>query len=156
MLEDDHDSDEEMHQSNVVTDILGVGAGTGGALKYISELNPLNYIQAMASKDRIEWENVIKKECDRMMKYKVWKSVPKEDFPDEVESITTTWEFKKQSTGSRRGRSNAHGFKQKARVYFKKDSFSSPVTNEVSIRAVLVFMIVLQLLSGALDVKGVF
>ena len=51
---------------------------------------------------------------------------------------------------------NAHGFKQQPNVYYRKDSISSPVTNEVTIRVVLVIMIVLQLLSGVLDVKGAF
>ena len=55
-----------------------------------------------------------------------------------------------------RGRLNAHGFKQKEGVYFKKDSISSPVTNEVTIRIVLVLIIILQLLAGVLDVKGAF
>ena len=32
VLEDDRDSDEETNQSNIVTDILGVGASIGGGL----------------------------------------------------------------------------------------------------------------------------
>ena len=34
---------------------------------------------------------------DRMMKYKVWKDVPKEEVSDEVEPITRTWAFKKNN-----------------------------------------------------------
>ena len=55
--------------------------------------------------------------------------MPKEDVPDEVEPIPTTWAFNKKSDGSRCGRLNAHGFKQKSGVHFKKYSISSPVTN---------------------------
>ena len=80
----------------------------------------------------------------------------KEDVPGEVEPITKISAFKKKSTGSRCGRLNAHGFKKKSGVYFKKDSISPPVTNKVTIRVVIVIMIVIQLLSGALDVKGAF
>ena len=43
VLEDDHDSDEEMYQSNIVTKILGVGASVGGGFKHSSELKAFNY-----------------------------------------------------------------------------------------------------------------
>ena len=81
---------------------------------------------------------------------------PKEEVAKNVEPLTSTWVFKKKSTGNRRGRLNAHGFKQKEGKYYKKDSMSSPVTNEVTIRIVLVIMLILRLLAGVLDVKGAF
>ena len=68
---------------------------------------------------------------------------PKEEVAKNVELLTSTWVFKKKSTGNRRGRLNAHGFKQKEGKHYKKDSMSSPVTNEVTIRIVLVIMLIL-------------
>ena len=62
----------------------------------------------------------------------------------------------RKTTGSRRRMLNSHGFKQKAGVHFKKKIISSLVTNKVIIGEVLVIMIVLQLLSEVLDVKGEF
>ena len=90
-----------------------------------------------------------------MMKYNVWEPVNREDVP-EVKPLTSTWAFKKKSTGKRRGRLNAYGFKQKEGKHYKKDSISSPVTNETTIRSVLVIILILKLLAGVLDVKGAF
>ena len=154
--DDEDDADDEIYKNEALTEIIGVGAGIGGGFKHSRELKVLNYKEAMASEDRKEWENEIKKEHQRMKKHKVWKAVPKSEVPKDVKPIATTWAFKKKSSGDRRGRLNAHGFKQQPDVHFKKDSISSPVTNEVTIRVVLVIMIVLQLLSGVLDVKGAF
>ena len=47
-------------------------------------------------------------------------------------------------------------FQAERRSAFQENSISSPVTNEVTIRIVLVIIIVLQLLAGVLDVKGAF
>ena len=91
-----------------------------------------------------------------MKKYNVWKPVPRENTPANVKPLTSTWAFKKKSTGNRRGRLNAHGFKQVEGKHFKKDNISSPVTNEVTIRVALVIILVLRLLAGVLDVKGAF
>ena len=77
-----------------------------------------------------------------MLTHNVWEPVPKEDVPD-VQLLTSTWAFKKKSNGNLRSQLNAHGFKQKEGVHFKKDSMSSPVTNEVTIRIVLVLNIIL-------------
>ena len=74
----------------------------------------------------------------------------------DVQPLTSTRAFKKKSNGNLRGRLNAHGFKQKEGVHFKKNSISSPVTNEVTIRIVLVIILVMQLLAGVLEVKGAF
>ena len=41
-------------------------------------------------------------------------------------------------------------------MHYKKNNISSPVTNEVTIRVVLVLILVMQLLAGVLDVKGAF
>ena len=41
-------------------------------------------------------------------------------------------------------------------MHFKKNSISSPVTNEVTIRIVLVLIILLLLVAGVLDMKGTF
>ena len=154
--DDAEDSEDEFDKNELISEVAEVGAGIGGGFKHSSELKVLNYAQAMASEDKHEWEKEIAKEHQRMKKYKVWKAVPKSEVPKDVKPITTTWAFKKKSSGDRWGRLNAHGFKQQPNVHYRKDSISSPVTNEVTIRVVLVIMIVLQLLSGVLDVKGAF
>ena len=95
----------------------------------------------MASNDREAWEKEIEKENDRMKKYNVWKTVAKESVPSNMQPLTSTWAFKKKSTGNCRGRLNAHEFKQKEGKYFKKDRISSPVTNELAIRVALVIIL---------------
>ena len=49
---------------------------------------------------------------------------------------------------------NTHGFKQKVRMNHEENVITAPVTNEVTIRVTLVIIISLQLLEGALHVKG--
>jgi len=51
---------------------------------------------------------------------------------------------------------NAHGFKQIEGIHFDKEDIAAPVTNEVTIRIVLVISLVLRLFTGLLDVKGAF
>lgn len=70
--------------------------------------------------------------------------------------MTSTWAFKKKSTGDCRGRLNAHGFKHKEGVHYEENEIAALVTNEVTIRVILVIMIVIRLLEGLLDVKGAF
>jgi len=152
---EDYDENEAIYETVLGMETANVGAGIGGGFDHSNELKVLNYKQAMASNEKAEWMKEIEKEHERMMKYNVWEPVNREDVP-EVKPLTSTWAFKKKSTGKRRGRLNAHGFKQKPGVHFKKDSISSPVTNEVTIRIVLVIIILLQLLAGVLDVKGAF
>jgi len=155
ILDSDDDEDENIFYE-IKSELASVGAGLGGGYDHSSELKPMNYREAMASSDKEEWLKEIDKENERMKKYNVWEPVPKSEVPADIEPLTSTWAFKKKSTGNRRGRLNAHGFKQKEGKHYKKDSISSPVTNEVTIRIVLVIILVLRLLAGVLDVKGAF
>jgi len=91
-----------------------------------------------------------------MKKYNVWEPVPISEAPADMVLLTSTWAFKKKLTGKRRGCLNAHGFKQIEGVHYNKDDIAAPVTNEVTIRVVMVISIVLELCRGLLDIKGVF
>jgi hypothetical protein len=86
------DSDEESDDENeeVTSETACVGAGIGGGFKHSTELKPLNYKQAMQSKEKSEWVKEIKKENDRMKKYNVWTPVAKESVPDDVIPLTST------------------------------------------------------------------
>ena len=68
MLKDDDedDDDEKSYQNDIATEVLEVGAGIGGGCKHSSELKVLNYKEAMASKDKQEWQKEIAKEHERM------------------------------------------------------------------------------------------
>ena len=88
------DNDEESDDDGFY-EISNVGAGIGGGFTHSSELKTLNYKQAMASKDTCKWKKEIKKEHERMLKYKVWEPVPKKDVPN-AQPLTSTWAFKKK------------------------------------------------------------
>ena len=45
-----------------------------------------------------------------MLKYNIWKLVPKEEVPD-AQPLISTWAFKKKSNGNLRGRLNVYRFK---------------------------------------------
>ena len=153
---DDEDDDNVCEASPPTKDVACVGAGIGGGFTHTSELKTLNYPEAMTSEEKTEWEEEIKLEDDRMNKYNVWEPTPMYKEPENTKPLTSTWVFKKKSNGKRRGRLNAHGFKQIEGVNFDKDDIAAPVTNEVTMRVLMVIILVLQLYSGLIDVKGAF
>ena len=64
--------------------------------------------------------------------------------------------LRKKLSGNLRRRLNLHGFKQKESMYCKKNSISLLITNEITISIVVVFIIMVQLLTRVLYIKGVF
>ena len=154
--EEDEEDEENYYSSPLTTQIACVGTGLGGGHTHSSELKTLNYPEAMASDDKEEWMHEIDVEDDRMNKYEVWDPVPIDEVPSGTKPLTSTWVFKKKSSGRRRGRLNAHGFKQIEGVHYNKDDIAYPVTNEVTIRVVMVMSVVLRLCIGLIDVKGAF
>ena len=68
---------------------------------------------------------------------KVLEPLDKKDLPEGVKVITSTGACKKKSNGTYHGQLNARGFKQVAR----KMSTAAPVTNDTTIKIMLVLML---------------
>ena len=70
--------------------------------------------------------------------------------------MTSTWAMKKKANGTYRARLNAQGFEQVDGVHYDSHSISAPVTNDATIRIVLVMMIMAKWCGELLDIKGAF
>jgi len=84
----------------------------------------------------------------------VWEATKTTDIPNNVKLITLTWAMKKKSNGIFRARVNARGFMQVPGEHFNSDCISSPVTNEATIRVVMVLSILFGWVNQLVDVKG--
>ena len=89
-------------------------------------------------------------------KYKVFQPVKIKDVPRQAKVLTSTWAMKKKSNGKRRARMNMRGYEQVDGEHYDSASISSPVTNDVTIRVVLVLMIMANWMNHVVDVKGAF
>ena len=142
--------------SDTAEEVACVGAGVGGGFENTSELKVLKYNEAMKNPDKKKWEQAVQEEYERFKKYKVFKPVKKEEVPKDAKILSTTWAMKKKSNGTYRARMNMRGYEQKDGEHFDSSSISSPVTNDVSIRCVLVLMIMAGWYGHMCDVKGAF
>jgi hypothetical protein len=56
----------------------------------------------MKGPDKQKWENAVFEEHDRMVKFQVWRAVPKKDVPRNTRVMSSTWAMKKKSNGTYR------------------------------------------------------
>ena len=70
--------------------------------------------------------------------------------------ITSTWACKNKSNGTYHSQLDAKGFKQVAGKHFNPTSTAVPVTNDTTIRIVLVLMLLTDWMAIIYDEKGVF
>ena len=90
------------------------------------------------------------------MKNDCFEEVPVKDVKPGTKIITSTWAMKKKASGRYRARLNARGFEQQEGVHYDPEQISSPVTNDATIRIVLVLMIMAYWASYLGDVYGAF
>ena len=137
-------------------EIIGVGAGIGGGFKNTKELRVMKYDEAMETKDRKEWQEAINDEYNRMITKRVWKPVRRSEVPSEAKVLTSTWAMKKKSNGTLRARLNARGYEQVDGEHYDGTSIHAPVTNDTTVRIVMVLGIMAAWTSQIVDVQGAF
>ena len=137
-------------------EIAAVGAALGGGFTHTTELKPMKYKEAMASKDRASWIEAMEVEHQKMMKMKVWKRIKKDLVPKGAKILSTTWAMKKKSNGVFRARINARGYEQVDGEHYESHDIAAPVSNERSIRVVLTLMIMAAWYGSLMDVIGAF
>jgi hypothetical protein len=137
-------------------EIACVGAGIGGGFANTNELKVLKYKDAMKSGDWREWEKAADEEHDRMLKHSVWSAILRRDIPMAAKILTSTWAMKKKANGTYRARLNARGYEQVDGVHYESHNISAPVTNDVTIRIVLVLLIMAGWVGELVDIKGAF
>jgi hypothetical protein len=118
-------------------ELMGVGAGAAGGYGHTNELRTMNYREAMASLDRHLWEEAIHQEYLKFVKFGVFEVIPRGELPSGKKLITCAWAIKLKSNGQRRARANARGFEQIDGQHYFSDSISSPVSNPLTVRALL-------------------
>ena len=133
-----------------------VGAGIGGGFQNTKELHVMKFKEAMNTPDRKQWEGAVEKEHDNMMKYSVWTPVKLQDLPEGTKVLTSTWAMKKKANGTHRARVVARGFEQIEGVHYDGASIAAPVTNDMSIRIIMVLALMAGWASKIVDVKGAF
>jgi hypothetical protein len=65
----------------------------------------------MASPDRHLWEEAIRKEYLKLVKFGVSEVIPRGELPAKKKPVTCAWAIKLKSNGQRRASANDHGVK---------------------------------------------
>jgi hypothetical protein len=118
-------------------ELMGVGAGAGGGYGHTNELRTMNYREAMASPDRHLWEEAIRQEYLKFVKFGVFEVIPRGELPSGKKLITCAWAIKLKRNGQRSAHANTRGFEQIDGQHYFSDSISSPVSNPLTVRALL-------------------
>jgi hypothetical protein len=103
--------------------------------------------------DKQKWENAVFEEHERIVKNQVWRAVPKKDVPTNAKVMSSTWAMKKKSNGTYRSRLNARGYEQVDGIHYDSSNISSPVTNDATIRIIMVLMIIFKWSAQLVDVE---
>ena len=145
--------------ANVISslfEVAGVGAGTGNEFSNTAELKPMKYKAAMKCDDKDLWDEAVKEEYNKFVKYEVFKPVKRENVPKNAKFVSTTWAMKRKSNGVRRARLNMRGYEQVEHIHYDPSSTAAPVTNDVTIRVMLTIAIMASWIAYIVDVKGAF
>jgi hypothetical protein len=73
--------EEMIAESGEPPELMGVGAGAGGGYGHTDELRVMNYRKAMASPDHHLWEEVIRQEYLKFVKFGVFEVISRGELP---------------------------------------------------------------------------
>jgi hypothetical protein len=147
----------ELHETELIEgEVCCVGAGLGGGFENTNELKVMKFKEAMKGNDAAKWQMAVDDEHGRMTKHSVWQAILRRDLPAAAKILTSTWAMKKKANGTYRARLNARGYEQVDGVHYDSHNISAPVTNDVTIRIVMVIMIMANWCGELLDIKGAF
>jgi hypothetical protein len=142
--------------NNALTKYVNVRAGIGGGFTNTQELKVMKYHEAINGPDSDAWKVEVKKEHGRVVHNKVFDPVSLSDLSKNEKVIDTTWAMKKKSSGTLRGRVNVRGFKQIDGQHYNGTSISAPVTNAMTIKLALTWMLMCTGIAHVIDAKGAF
>ena len=116
----------------------------------------MKYKDAMETQDLENWEAAVEEERKNMENYSVWTPIILKDVPEGEKVITSTWAINKKANGTYHARLNVRGFQQVQGVHYDSSDISSPVTNDMSIRIIMVLTLMAGWIAQIFDVKGAF
>ena len=137
------------------TEIVDVGARTGGGFIHTSESKPMKHEEAIA-KDPVGWGRAVDKEHERMKNHLVFKAVPMEEVPKGAKILTSAWAMKHKADGTLQARVTARGHEQKPGEHCEETGMSSPVVNEASMFITLILAIMVRMHMELNDRQGAF
>ena len=137
-------------------EVAGVGAGVGGGFTNTNELRVMKFKEAINGPDAKHWQKAVDEEYERMVKSGVFKVIPRKELEAGAKVLTSTWAMKKKSNGTYRARLNARGYEQINGEHYDSSSIAAPVTNEFSVRIIMVIALMAGWVSYMCDVKGAF
>ena len=110
----------------------------------------------MKTENKEEWIKAVDEEYKKFVKYKVFEPIKLKDVPNGSKFLTTTWAMKKKANGTYRARMNMRGYEQEDGEHYDSASIASPVTNDITIRMMIVLMLMTGWIGYLVDVKGAF
>ena len=132
-------------------EIESFGAGLGGGFPNTENFKVMKYQKAVNGPDGESWKEEIVNEHNRMLKTKVFEAVDKEIIPHGTKLVDSAWACKLEAC-----RLNGRGFEQVHGESYDSANIHSYVTNNVTVRLVLVLMLVAGWVAHIVDVKGAF
>ena len=121
-----------------------------------SDLQSMKDDQAMKTLKKDQWLNAVEEECQRMIKNKVWELISKFKLQKNAKILTSTWAMKRKASGKFRSRINARGYEQIDGIHYSSDNTALPVTNDTTIKVVLVLVAIAGWMMHLVDVQGAF
>eukprot|EP00957_Ditylum_brightwellii_P146516 11154868-Ditylum_brightwellii.AAC.1 len=118
-----------------------VGAATCDGVQHTSELKVMKFDEAMATKDKPEWEVLVGKEHDKFQKYMVWEPVDKSEVPADAKVLTSTCTLKPKANRVKRARLNARGFEKVDGLHYDSKDLLAPVVSNMTVRMVTILII---------------
>ena len=133
-----------------------VGAGIGDGIANTKELRVMKFKEAMATNDSDKWLEAVEEEYKKMTGMNVWHSVNVDKLPRNSRVLSTTWAMKKKANGTYRARLTGRGYEQVEGVHYDSTATSSPVTNDMSIRIIMILGLMAGWDCQLKDVVGAF
>jgi hypothetical protein len=133
-----------------------VGAGVGGGFVNTNKLHVLTYEQAMASPEKDKWIKALNKEMKNLQDHGVFKQVPIDHVDKKAKILSTKWVFKKKADGTYKARLTAQGYEQVDGIHYDETDKAAPVANDITIRIVLTFIVMMKMYVELVDVRGAF
>jgi Reverse transcriptase (RNA-dependent DNA polymerase) len=112
--------------------------------------------EALAGKEKDAWKKAVTEEHKRMLKHKVFETVPQDQVPYGAKVLTSTWVMKKKANGMHRARLNACSYEQIDREHYDKDFKFALVVSDATIHIILILIVMAGWWAELLDVKGAF
>ena len=133
-----------------------VCAGLGGGFTNTNELKVMKYQETVNGPvGECRREETVNKH-NIMLVNSVFDTVGKECIPLITKIIDSTWSCTLNINGTKCGRLNACGFRLVDDQSYNSENMHAPVTNNVTIRLVMVLMLMSGLVAHIVDVKGAY